>query len=325
MMMTEVIGRIQLGDSASHLTIEDMFPVWKPKDLTNDVIERFFLPIPKGKQIAKASMCVIGAQGCGKSVLLESLSAVAEKKYGRENLHVIYTDDIRVALDLLNEQPVQLIIVDDAMTYASSRESSNQTAILKDYNRSRHVFSKIRVDKPGLILYIWAWQRYKELDISFRQSDITIFKTGISEKSERAMIEDYIGAYYQSALDSIWDKINRGDNKIKSTSIARINTVPINRGGAGYFRMQPIQTDVFPNMITHEEHFRDESTETDILDTIREKPEWRRRVEIYEMYSTGKYTQKEVAEKIGEQEGVHIRQGFVSESISKVKAFIESK
>jgi len=328
--MTVATCRLTMGDTGSSVLMDDVFPPRRSvRDITADVNERFFIKIPRGSQVAKASMCVIGSQGCGKSVLLESMCAHAVKKYGADKVHTIYTDDIRVALDLLDDTPVQLVIIDDAMTYASSRQVSNQTEIIKVYNRSRHVFEEIRNGKPGLILYIWAWQRFKELDPSFRQTDITIFKTGISEYSERKLIGEFIGPWYQNILDNIWDRINRGNNAIKSTSVARISSLRVSMG-TGLYKMPMVRTPHFPAMITHEEHFKNEDAEEDILGAIADKPEWAMRVEIYKLYNSKKpdgtvYTQNEVAEIIGLKRGARIRQGYVSESLRKVKAYIEER
>ena len=125
-----------MQDMKPMLSMDDMLPEKQHlRDITKDTDARFFIGIPKGNQVAKASCCIVGGQGCGKSKLLEWRVAKAYKKYGEENVHVIYTDDIRVALDLINDQPVQYIIIDDAMTYASSRQVFQQTEIVKTYNK----------------------------------------------------------------------------------------------------------------------------------------------------------------------------------------------
>lgn len=228
-------------------------------------------------------------------------------------------------MDLIDDRPVQLIIIDDAMTWASSRQVSNQTDIIKVYNRSRHVFEERLDGKPGVILYIWAWQRFKELDPSFRQSDIMIFKTGISEPSEATLIEKFIGPMYSRELSRIWDSMKQGNDEVKSESIARISSQDVMRG-TGKFIMPWVPNPDFPEMIMHEEHFADESAEKDILVEYEDKPEWRWRIEIHRLHiEQPKLTQKEIADIIGDRRGSHVRQGYVSESIRKVAELIESK
>ncbi|MBQ7701245.1 MAG: hypothetical protein IJT54_02465 [Candidatus Methanomethylophilaceae archaeon] len=306
-----------MRDMKPMLSMDDMLPEKQHlRDITKDTDARFFIEIPKGNQVAKASCCIVGGQGCGKSKLLEWRVAKAYKKYGEENVHVIYTDDIRVALDLINDQPVQYIIIDDAMTYASSRQVFQQTEIVKTYNKSRHVFEEKLQGKPGLILYDWAWQRFGELDPSFRQGDVLIFKTGIAEPSERKLITGFLGEWYTKILWQIWDKMNRGNNAIKSTSVACIASLDPSVG-VGLYRSG--LTDVrLPPMVTHDEHFSDDTEVENILAKYREDPVWARRIQCYELSQQG-LKQMEIAEKLS------VRQGYVSESISKVRSLIEKK
>lgn len=323
--MVEQIGRLSVSDMGELLSMDELFPIRKPRDITRGVLQRFFQKIPEGSSVRKASMCIIGDQGCGKSVLEQSLSAIANKRYGKKKVNTIYTDDIRVAFDLINDCPVQLIIIDDAMTYASSREVSNQTPIIKVYNRSRHVFEEKLQGKPGVILFIWAWQRFKELDPSFRQCDVMIFKTGISEPAEASLIEKFVGTMYMRELNRIWDTMKQGNDDIKSESIARISSLDVARG-TGKFIVPWMDNPDFPKMITHEEHFADEETENDILAEYEEKPEWTWRIAIYRLrQESPELTQNQIAEIIGERRGSHVRQGYVSESLRKVTELIESR
>jgi len=306
-----------MADTKPMFSMADMLPEKQHlRDVTDDADARFFIRIPKGKQVAKASCCIIGGQGCGKSKLLEWRVAKAYRMYGKENVHVIYTDDIRVALDLIDDRPVQYIIIDDAMTYASSRQVVAQTEIVQVYNKSRHVFEEKLQGRPGLILYDWAWQRFGELDPSFRQGDVLIFKTGIAEPSERKLITGFLGEWYTKILWQIWDKINRGNNAIKSTSVACIASMDPSYG-VGIYRSGLADIEL-PRMISHDEHFSDEKETETILQKYRDDPVWARRIECYELSKQG-LKQVEIAAKLS------VRQGYVSESVNKVRALIEKK
>ncbi len=323
--MTDV-GYLTVDDCGDLVTWDGIFPNRKMRDITRAVQHIFFQPIPSDFSVRKGSMCVIGDQGCGKSVFLESISALCCKQYGKENVHVVYTDDVRVALDLIDDKPVQLLIIDDAMTNASSRKVGEQTDILKVYNRSRHVFEEhLHGQSGGVILYIWAWQRFKELDPSFRQCDAIVFKTGISEPTESKLIEGFIGPGYLNELNKIWYEMKQGNDEIKSQSVARISSLDIKRG-TGKMIVPMIKNPDFPRMITHDEHFADEDTENDILEEYIDKPEWRWRIEIHRLHQEQpELTQKEIADMIGDRRGSHVRQGYVSESLRKVKELVEAK
>ncbi|MBQ3735563.1 MAG: hypothetical protein II855_01380 [Candidatus Methanomethylophilaceae archaeon] len=305
-----------MKDIPSAFTMDAMFPKNRLRDITEGLDRRFFIPFPKGHQVAKASACIVGGQGCGKSQLLNYRVTLAYRKYGRENVHVIYTDDIRVALDLIDDTPVQYIIVDDAMTNASSRQVYQQTEIVKVYNRSRHVFEERLKGRPGLILYDWAWQRFGELDPAFRQGDVLIFKTGMAEPSERKLITGFLGEWYTKILYQIWDRMNCGDNGVKGTSVGCIASQDKSYG-VGIYRSQMVDW-VLPDMITHEEHFSDANMAEAILDQYRDKPQWQRRIRCWELSQEG-LTQTVIAEMLG------THQGMVSESIRRVKELLAKK
>lgn len=300
-------------------SMDTMYPTYNLRDITEEVDKRFFLKIPKRKgQVAKASMLVVGDQGCGKSAQLVYYYDKACKIYGRENINTIYTDDIRVALDKLNDKPVQLVIIDDAMTYASSREVFSQTEIIKVYNRSRHVYMERLNGREGLILYIWAWQRFGELDPAFRQGNILIFKSGIAEKRERAAIEGFLGKWYTRVLWQIWDTMSRGNNLVKNTSVARIASMD-ERLGVGLYKSKYIERPDFPEIIESKDYFKDESSEDELLEILKERPGWSTRVQYYIEYRDGDVTQQELADKYG------VGQGRISDGISRVRNELKKK
>lgn len=310
-------ARLSFGGHPGRVSMDDLFPRWKVRDMTEALDARFYIPIPKGDQVAKSSACIVGGQGCGKTKLLEWRAQKAYAAYGRENVHVVYTDDIRVALDLIDDTPVQYIMIDDAMTYASSRQIYEQAEIVKTYNRSRHVFEDKLHGRPGLILYDWAWQRFGELDPAFRQGDVMIFKTGMSGSSERKTIESFLGPFYTRYLyETIWDRIARGGdagNRMMGYSVGCISSMGPERG-AGIYR-SGLADEQLPEMVTHDEHFRNVDETEDILDKYREKTPWDRRIPCYELSLQG-LKQVEIAAKLG------VRQGYVSESIRKVKELL---
>lgn len=299
--------------------MDRMYPTYRLKDITEDVDKRFFLKIPKRDgQVAKASMLVVGDQGCGKSVQLVYFYDKACNIYGKENINAIYTDDIRVALDKLDDKPVQLVIIDDAMTNASSREVFSQTEIIKVYNRSRHVYMERLNGKEGLILYIWAWQRFGELDPAFRQGNVLIFKSGIAEPRERAAIEGFLGKWYTRVLWHIWDRISRGNNEIKNRSVARIASLD-QAAGAGLYISEYIERPDFPEIIKSEDYFEDVSSENELLEILREKPGWSTRVQYYIDYRDEDVTQQELADRYG------VGQGRISDGISRVRNELKKK
>ena len=344
--MTIPCGRLRFAhdEPKVRLSIEDMFPSWTAKEITGDLLKRFLLPVPGGKQVVKASMCVVGGQGCGKSVFFEWLAGQVRDRYGADRVHIIYTDDIRVAIRMIDDSPVQLLIIDDAMTYASSRQVFKQTDILADYNRSRHVFEGRLRGKPGVILYCWGWQRFGELDPAFRQSDVLIFKSGISEKTERAKIREFVGPIYMNYLWQIWDRISRGDNEAKSTSVGVIASLPPSRG-VGVFRSAYAEG-ILPPMTKHEDAYTEDGEEKPIeqhpvpeedpeaagpspppdeekdapADSIRKArrdPAWTRRLRVWDYRQAHpRMTNKAMAKNLGESPS------YVANAIRQVRSLM---
>lgn len=60
--------RFKGAETPARMSMGDMFPTYTMQDITDAVDVRFYPPFPKGKQVVKASSCLVGGQGSGKSV-----------------------------------------------------------------------------------------------------------------------------------------------------------------------------------------------------------------------------------------------------------------
>ena len=57
-----------MNGTPSMFSMDEMVPKKNGlRDITDETDRRFFIRIPKGNQVAKASCCIVGGQGCGKS------------------------------------------------------------------------------------------------------------------------------------------------------------------------------------------------------------------------------------------------------------------
>jgi len=236
-----------------------MEPVkWRPRDITEEVLSRMLPTLPK-HMVRLQHVCIVGKPGSGKSELMKWLSWRACKQYGRDNVHIIYTDDLRIAIALLDDRPVQLLLIDDAMQYASSRKVYEQADLVGEFQRLRHLAREASGRKSGLVLCIFSWQRYMDLDPAFRESPLTIFKTGLGGR-DRIELQRMLGPYTPH-LYEIWDRIDRGNDSAKSTSIAHIAALVGTGKENGLFRSEMVRFDDFPEMISRADYVDDEPEE----------------------------------------------------------------
>jgi len=300
-----------------------MGPQKKIRNITKDINNRIFIQIPKKGRVRHRHICIVGKQDCGKTQTSNMIVYELIQFYGWENVNITFTDDPRITLELFNDKPVQICVIDDATSNASSREIHKQTQLLKAYNKSRHIYEDMFPGKPSILIFIFGWQRWKELDPGFRDGHILIFKTGMTDTESRRDIIDKLGDDYYRVLEKIWDKIDQGDDEIKMLNVARIAAKRPEDGGVGLY-LSPLAPYVLPELIRSEKYFEvDEVTADEIFEQYRSKPKWELRIEAYEMYNQYEYTQTEIAKILSERHNKKITQGYVSESVSKVKELLK--
>lgn len=190
--------------------------------MTDTILNKYlFHDVPKN-DIDVVTIAVIGRRGSGKSTTLTSIVSLGFDKYSPENVNVSWSNDIGYGMDSFDSKDVQIIMVDDAMKKQSSRRIHANTDKIGDYNDIRHGYRKKTGKNNGLIIVIWAWQRWMDLDPAFRESmDIVLLKTSSYSREKEIMIEMFGKDCYRY-INENYDLIRRGDNKAKSRSIAHI-------------------------------------------------------------------------------------------------------
>lgn len=301
------------------LTMEDILPdTFRSRDITDEMHRRFFVDLPDEErhQIEWRHGCIVGKPGCGKSETFRARAEIAVEKYGRSNVNLIYTDDLRTALTMIDDAPVQYCIVDDASKCLSSRMVYEQAELLGVFNRLRHHFRDFIKSESGIFLCEFGWQRWNDLDPGFRDGTSLIFKTNMSSESERRSIQDFIGQRYMCVLDDIWDSMDRGVQTVKSYSVGRIGPKPIARGGVGIYHLPMTDWDGFPAMVKSDDVPKQEAA-VDPLERIRGDPAWSLALECYDR-SMGGERQQDIASALG------ISQAKVSRMVSRVREIVGS-
>ncbi len=239
-----------------------MEPVkWRPRDITDEIMGRILPPLPE-HMIELIHVCVVGAPGSGKTEMVRYLARSACDKYGRENVNMVVTDDLKIAIDMIDGRPVQFLFVDDAAKYNNSKQAAKKENVEKagDFQLLRHIQRKASGRRNGLVICIFGWQRYMDLIPALRGSYITLFKSGQAEEYDHEMVEKKIGPY-ASVLSNIWDRAKRGDLDAKNLSVAYIATLRGTGREAGIFRSAMVDFPEFPEMISRADYVDDEPEE----------------------------------------------------------------
>jgi len=116
-------------------------------------------PLPVGR-IDAHQLSIIGKWGSGKSTLITHIAEMSSQRYHPELMNLVYSDDLDVAVQLMDHKPYQLVILDDAAGAASSRKGGANAEKVQDYNTLRHILKRkqIAAGKPigGLVNLVIA-------------------------------------------------------------------------------------------------------------------------------------------------------------------------
>ncbi len=293
---------LSLGLPSDLLTIDDLLPpAYRERDITDEMLERFFRDVPDDS-IDFVHSVVIGRPGSGKTELFRARAKYALDKYGSPNVNLVYTDDLRIAVERMDDRPVQYLIIDDAGSNMSSRNVFDNAKVLGEFNRLRHVYRE-KGATVGLVLCEFGWQRWKDVDPGFRDGETLIFKTGMTTPSEQAHIEELIGPMYMGRLMDIWEGMS-SNPRLKGHSIGRIGPKSIDRGGVGHYRHKRVKDfPEWPEMLRADEWLDAKGNYIEPKDNISA---------MARMANRG-MTQLEIAERLG------ISQSTVSKGLRKAR------
>jgi hypothetical protein len=231
-------GLLSVGMGGRMLQTRDFVHPWSLPNLTQRALDSLFPTIPTNA-VRHRHGVIFGMMESGKTSLFNALALEARRRYGSD-LNIIPCYSIRRAMDLINGKKVQLILVDDAIREANARQSMKQAQDIADFYQIRHLYEDIAKDRAGIVITMWGCQRFKSLDIVFRQGHVLFFKTSAVDPDDAKLIRDYVGPAGFEELQRITERIYiESDDAAKGQSVI---SIPIASGcQSGMFKARYVE------------------------------------------------------------------------------------
>ena len=169
---------------------------------------------------------IVGYMESGKTTLALTVAALLEEKRSGDIL-VLKARKFGDVLNYVRENRDEprgysyaYIMIDDAVRYAHSRSRKEQDQDIADYYEIRHFFENVW--KKGVATTVYITQRWRSLDIVFRNAYAVTFKTIVSHDSqELKILAKTLRDYYQYLLE-LTDRIYvYNDDDAKKYSVLR--------------------------------------------------------------------------------------------------------
>lgn len=293
------------------LTTSSIIHPWGLANLTQPTLDLIFPAIPPAS-VRHRHIALIGSPESGKTVFLNWLAHRALSTYGRGNVNLIPVSSISKGIGRIDGRPVQLMIIDDAIKSANSRKAMSQADDIGDFYEVRHIYEAAASTKSGVVITIWAGQRFKSLDIVFRNAHAIIFKSSASDPADAKLIEEYIGTRYYSKLRAITSSIYmeaNDDAKSESVVCHPFN----NRAGIMRHTMTSSILDFKPPApVSAAATFA--WNPAPAVERMRQDRAWSKAAECYYL---DKFQQLKPRARIAEK--LHIDEGNISRNIQKVQ------
>ena len=274
------------------------------KEVTDRVYKTLFPPITT-ERVDFVHALLVGLQSSGKTTALNAIAAHAVEKYGND-VNIISVYSLKNGIERLNSKPVQMMFLDDAVKEANSRLGAKNADDIGDFYEIRHAYERIvkrdcGCDRGGITILLWASQRFKSLDIVFRNAPMIIFKSAPSDPDDAKLLEKYIGNAAMQYLKFLTRQMiieHRSDIK-KNAIVWFIDDIV----GHAVFEMRP-------NILNFENYSSIDSifkVDTDglfkvdfqtILEGMKHKRKWKKSAEIMFMYRFDGLTIQAIAEKL---------------------------
>lgn len=313
-----------VGMSGRLLTTNDFLHPWSLPNITYAMDRLMFPPIEQGK-VRDRSRIIVAAKEAGKSTFARAQAQKAYSTYG-DDVNVIATYSIKLAMERMNNRPVQYIIVDDAM----SEQNSNDIKAVKigtEFMRIRHIYEDRNKTDTGVVITDFLTQRWIGIHPMFRSNaHCFIFKSILTNPKDNNDIRTFVGPRAYAELEDISRRIyEERDDSAKGECIGHL---PFSdRSGYYSFSYPSLKLkfldpnaqddDLISDLVfgtTHEMFLYDRR---DAVLKMMQRGKWKDEAKVYYLlnYEPSKYpTQASVAKKLG------VDQSRISQMVNAFRA-----
>lgn len=139
------------------------------------------------------NVAFLAGMGQGKSTNIRSIVAFVLNVFGVDNVNVIQTDSVEIAVANADEKPFQLFIIDDAVNENDSRLSGgvDRAIATQNYFMIRHSLAEKYPSKGGIVFPIWSYQHINAIDTRFRSlCDVIFVKSTMRSPAVRQLLNN---------------------------------------------------------------------------------------------------------------------------------------
>lgn len=159
---------------------------WPPY-INNEKLVASLTPPVRPGIVEWVGIAFTGKPGVGKTTKMSWLAAILRQYYRHRGCKtsIHYTNRLVDAVKYLDDNPVQILVIDDASLFQHSRLSMTRENIqvIQLQDMIRHEFEK-KVSFTGVIIMIWGIQRWMSLDVGIRDLNRCAVHSGITSKDD---------------------------------------------------------------------------------------------------------------------------------------------
>lgn len=179
---------------------------------------------PKLKGTRWRPITIVGPPESGKTNTAYFITKLLIEQFGEDKLNIVLARKLKTAIKNLDQKPVQVLLIDDAVRHQYSRFSVSQEGrlVIANYYEIRHILNKYKRKHRDAVVYIlFITQRWRDLSPQFREAPLVLFKGTLTSFYNNRDIRKHLGEEYYKILRNLTKRIYLySDDSAKEDAIA---------------------------------------------------------------------------------------------------------